>query len=303
MRNAPPKLNLFKFRVDRVRSLNLLTRRTSLLTGVATFFAISAIAHQNPCGSLLVQLIKVSQTGSPIPQQVSELFSRLDREIPPDKRTELTTRWNAIQQKAARLRNLAPGNILKLKPDRITASRTMTESEHAAVAQQNWEEAEAFLQGLVDSNHVYDLESIETLNQILTKNIPFGWQAPGRLRTISVSSGAGIHVEGRQVPLAMDALIAWLNSPPPGSSPIERAARAWQAVTSIHPFTDGNGRTGRFLMDWILLKEGLPPVGFLTPEAAEVGLTGATDYAPGFAETRLTEALEKTLDTLLRETD
>jgi Fic family protein len=36
-------------------------------------------------------------------------------------------------------------------------------------------------------------------------------------------------------------------------------AKAQRWFISIHPFTDGNGRTSRFLMEWILNSIGLPP--------------------------------------------
>ena len=41
--------------------------------------------------------------------------------------------------------------------------------------------------------------------------------------------------------------------------PVNSAAEAHYRLVSIHPFTDGNGRTGRLLMNMILLMTGYPP--------------------------------------------
>ncbi|MEB3287297.1 MAG: Fic family protein [Vampirovibrionales bacterium] len=42
-------------------------------------------------------------------------------------------------------------------------------------------------------------------------------------------------------------------------SPVEVAARAHLELVTIHPFTDGNGRTARLLMNLLLLKSGYGP--------------------------------------------
>lgn len=38
------------------------------------------------------------------------------------------------------------------------------------------------------------------------------------------------------------------------------AALAHYKLVDIHPFTDGNGRTSRLLMNLILIRAGYPPV-------------------------------------------
>ncbi|MDD9908960.1 MAG: Fic family protein [Ahrensia sp.] len=54
----------------------------------------------------------------------------------------------------------------------------------------------------------------------------------------------------------------WLSNSP--STP-ETAFEAHARLVSIHPFTDGNGRTARLLMNLILIKGGYPPV-IVSPE-------------------------------------
>lgn len=38
------------------------------------------------------------------------------------------------------------------------------------------------------------------------------------------------------------------------------AARLDQKLVSIHPYVDGNGRIARLIADWVLVKDGFPPV-------------------------------------------
>ena len=42
--------------------------------------------------------------------------------------------------------------------------------------------------------------------------------------------------------------------------PIERIARFHLEFEGIHPFIDGNGRTGRLVMNLELIREGYPPI-------------------------------------------
>ena len=42
--------------------------------------------------------------------------------------------------------------------------------------------------------------------------------------------------------------------------PIERAARFHLKFERIHPFVDGNGRTGRLILNLMLMQAGYPPI-------------------------------------------
>ena len=50
-----------------------------------------------------------------------------------------------------------------------------------------------------------------------------------------------------------------LTSQNPTEDPVAIAARAQRWFVSIHPYTHGNGRVSRFVMDWVLESIGLPP--------------------------------------------
>ncbi|MBE7157641.1 MAG: Fic family protein [Rhodospirillales bacterium] len=60
-----------------------------------------------------------------------------------------------------------------------------------------------------------------------------------------------------EIPSRMGDFTRWLGTAP--RTP-EAAFDAHEGLVTIHPFSDGNGRTARLLMNLLLLKTGYPPV-------------------------------------------
>lgn len=81
----------------------------------------------------------------------------------------------------------------------------------------------------------------------------------GRFRTVPVRiSGSTVVLPNPlKVPDLIDEFISWLHETNEDS--IDVAIRAHFRLVSIHPFSDGNGRTARLLMNLILLQAGFPP--------------------------------------------
>ena len=73
-----------------------------------------------------------------------------------------------------------------------------------------------------------------------------------------------------EIPREMAALGQWLGAQP--ATP-QAAFEAHYRLVSIHPFTDGNGRTARLLMNLLLLRGGYPPV-VIGPEQREPYIEG-----------------------------
>lgn len=97
----------------------------------------------------------------------------------------------------------------------------------------------------------------------------------------------------------------WLAGAP--ASP-DTAFEAHYRLVAIHPFSDGNGRTARLLMNLILLKAGYPPVA-IGPEERLAYLeaidhrqrTGDSGPYTAFLLARLAASLERHIGELARE--
>jgi Fic family protein len=63
-----------------------------------------------------------------------------------------------------------------------------------------------------------------------------------------------------ETPILMNELIEWYRDEESGLHPVTLATMLHYKFVRIHPFDDGNGRVSRLLMNFILLKNGFPPV-------------------------------------------
>lgn len=82
----------------------------------------------------------------------------------------------------------------------------------------------------------------------------------GRYRSVPVRvAGSRVILPNpAKVPNLMDEFETWLKSQSK-ARPATVAAEAHYRLVTIHPFTDGNGRTARLLMNLILIQAGYPP--------------------------------------------
>lgn len=109
-----------------------------------------------------------------------------------------------------------------------------------------------------------------------------------------------------KVPDLMAAFGAWLETSSPSA---DAAFEAHLRLVSIHPFSDGNGRTARLLMNLILLRAGYPPVA-VRPEdrlayldAIEKSqLSAAADAYARFMLQRLSDTLTDYINVLSQST-
>ncbi len=65
---------------------------------------------------------------------------------------------------------------------------------------------------------------------------------------------------GRYVKADMDLLLQWFNTHKHEIHPLTLAIFFHHKFENIHPFSDGNGRTGRMLLNLILLQNNYPPL-------------------------------------------
>jgi len=84
-----------------------------------------------------------------------------------------------------------------------------------------------------------------------------------------------------RVPALVDDLLRYINGD--DHSPLVQAALAHAQFETIHPFGDGNGRTGRALIHVVLRRRGLapafvPPISLVLATSSETYINGLTQF-------------------------
>jgi Fic family protein len=83
----------------------------------------------------------------------------------------------------------------------------------------------------------------------------------GKFRRIQVYMGGSQHKPpgAKEVKNEMKILMRWIKSHQ-NLHPVVLAAYTHHYFIAIHPFIDGNGRTGRLLLNFMLMNSGFPPI-------------------------------------------
>ena len=108
----------------------------------------------------------------------------------------------------------------------------------------------------LQSNEEFDERFIKNLNKIINKNIKY----TEGYRTVQVFIQGSEHIppEPEKVPNLMMYYIYNYNHD--NQDIFTKISRNHIEFEKIHPFEDGNGRTGRLLINYEFLKNNLPPV-------------------------------------------
>ncbi|MBN1157435.1 Fic family protein [Candidatus Woesearchaeota archaeon] len=148
-----------------------------------------------------------------------------------------------------------------------------------------------------------NVKFIKKIHFNLTYNI-LGENA-GRFRKIQVYMGGSKHVPPKSSLLKkeMTGLMRWMKNQK-RMHPVELAAYIHHLFIAIHPFIDGNGRTARLLLNYMLMKSGFPPICIKREERIkytdylEYARDGNMDYFLQFIVDKIDEANNDIVDTI-----
>jgi Fic family protein len=103
-------------------------------------------------------------------------------------------------------------------------------------------------------------EFLEKLNEVLTQNT--GVVYPGRVRFFPVKIEGAEHTPPKpeEVRPLLEKMIRFYHKNKRKMHRFVLACLIHAQFVEIHPFEDGNGRTGRALMNWILMQAGYPRI-------------------------------------------
>ena len=150
--------------------------------------------------------------------------------------------------------------LLEIDLERFVSVREIHEAKNLARVTAYMEE--------VAPKEKLSIELILRLHQMLIGNIDA--EIAGRFRTGDEWVRVGIHIgtDPKEVEAAIEQVITEHISDTE-THIIERIARFHLAFEHIHPFCDGNGRIGRVLNNFILLREGYVPINIAFADRAQ----------------------------------
>ncbi len=101
---------------------------------------------------------------------------------------------------------------------------------------------------------------VQMIQYEVTKNTKCRLQGKYRDSEVRIGGSGWIPPQAKDVPVQMKRMAVRYNEIKRRLHPVELSAWIHNMFVHIHPFTDGNGRTARLLMNWILIRKKFPPV-------------------------------------------
>jgi Fic family protein len=169
--------------------------------------------------------------------------------------------WIPALQKDTRARNAHSSTAIEGNPLTLEQVRAVEEGmELAAVDARARREVVNYFAALrhIDKEAAkkrFTHEDVLRVHQIMAGHVMDQGEA-GRYRTVRVRVGPYMPPPPEEVSGFMAELLEWWNKGSAALSPVLSSAIIHYRFEAIHPFADGNGRTGRALALWELYRRG-----------------------------------------------
>ncbi|MGH8528843.1 MAG: Fic family protein [Nevskiales bacterium] len=168
--------------------------------------------------------------------------------------------WIPALQKDTRIRNVHSSTAIEGNPLTLEQVRAVEEGVALAVPERSRREVLNYFAALrriekQANKKRLTHEDVLRLHAIIAGEVMDQGEA-GRYRTIRVRVGAYFPPAPAEVSGLMFELLEWWSKDSPKLSPVLSSAIVHYQFEAIHPFADGNGRTGRALALWELYRRG-----------------------------------------------
>jgi Fic family protein len=169
--------------------------------------------------------------------------------------------WIPALQRDTRVRNTHSSTAIEGNPLTLEQVRALEEGRPLVdVTERSRREVLNYFAGLrfIEKSVAKKLithEDVLKLHAIIASDVMDQGKA-GRYRDISVRIGRYLPPAPEMVSGLMSELLEWWTKEAPKWSPVVTSAIIHYRFEDIHPFADGNGRTGRILALWELYRRG-----------------------------------------------
>lgn len=161
--------------------------------------------------------------------------------------------------------NAIEGNTLTLRETQLVIEEGITiggKSISECLEARNHPKAMSFVESLVEARNDLTEDDVLRVHRLVMSNVA---EDAGLYRTaaVRITGASFMPPPSKEVRRRVNELLDWLRENPDELRPIELAAVFHHRFVMIHPFTEGNGRTARLLMNAILMKNGYPFIAII----------------------------------------
>jgi Fic family protein len=177
------------------------------------------------------------------------------------QRLDNTSIRQALQLEFLYESNRIEGNTLTLRETQLVIQEGMTISgrslrEHLEAI--NHKEALALIEELVGQDIDFSEYVLKQIHALVLHGIDREHSGRYRELPVLIAGSPYIPPQPHHVQSQMDGYFQWYNEQRSQLHPVVIAAELHERLVTIHPFIDGNGRTARLVMNFILLRSGFP---------------------------------------------
>ncbi|VEJ09400.1 Fic family protein [Actinobacillus delphinicola] len=167
--------------------------------------------------------------------------------------------YNTVKQAYIYNSNAIEGNSLSLRETQIVLEQGITIKgkplkDHIEAKNQDF--ALDFLVDEVKVKKPLTKQLIKEFHQIIIGDIDRGIAGKFRQHDVWISHSGTVTAHYLHIEEELDALLDWYETST--DHILEKVAKFHAKFEKIHPFSDGNGRTGRLIMNLELMKNGYP---------------------------------------------
>lgn len=215
---------------------------------------------------------------APALAQLDTLNARLKTfPLSPSLTASLDADWEVVQTYNS---NAIEGNTLTLAETKAVLLDGVTVSGHPLrehLEAVNHKEAWRLMRRMAARPGPVTEDEVLSLHRVILSGIQTGDAGVYRRDRVRVVGSNRIFPNPLKVPDLMPPFLAGVNTD--AAHPVLVAARAHYGLVAIHPFSDGNGRTARLLMNLWLIRSGFPPA--LLPVTGRAVYYAALEEANG----------------------
>ncbi len=162
--------------------------------------------------------------------------------------------------------NAIEGNTLTLSETRMVLEEGITIKgksfkEHLEVS--NHHDAIEYVEQLSVNDNPITATDIRSVHALVMQKIDKEYAGKYRTGAVRITGASFVPPEASDVPILITELMDYIATNPENLPDIVLAVMLHHRFVWVHPFFDGNGRSGRLLLNLFLLRKGFPPAVLL----------------------------------------